>query len=196
MLNTFEGSYITAISKCVDFMSKATNASICSVCDPTASKYFAGHSNFMLNSGFSVQVRDNCGDITHINNQTIFPYLKSANDLLRCSESGQLITSITDYKQATCTLSAQELIQCIPEHKDGPIAPTNHSVRALMNPQTRKTQQTKPKPAVAKPAVIPITAVEQQNCYVFASRILNGGLGKVDPCSMGDPDFVRGVYMN
>lgn len=37
---------------------------------------------------------------------------------------------------------------------------------------------------------------DQLNCFNFAYRIMNNGIGLVEPCSMGDPDYVRGIYMN
>ena len=144
--------------------------------------------------------------------QIINRYIDAVDRMVRC-DGGQIVTSRPLYSRANCQVSSDDVAKCRntsaavasisadtlpvnPKDKKKPTAEKSVKVevRRLQAavPATTATATTD-KPYMSITA--PVDVVEE-NCYDFASKILNFSVYRINTCTIGDPDFIRGIYMN
>ena len=203
------------MSQCVTTMSQYTNATICSACDPVNSV------NLNLNSKLEKayistldvdNIKAACGDAAFLNASVVYPYLKTYNQLVNCDLNGQIVDDMHKYRRDACGMTMKDITDCRGNDPVSNVALTKLNYRRRMEGD-RKLQVVTPgtdqattgattgptanETGAAPPKTAnPVLTVQQENCYNFANFVFRGSIAKVDSCSMGDPDYVRGIYIN
>jgi hypothetical protein len=142
--------------------------------------------------------------------QILNRYLDAVDRMVRC-DGGQIVTSRPLYSRANCQVSSDDVAKCrgtsaavasisadtlVVNPKDKK-KPTDQSSRTA-KVEVRRLQAVVPATTADKPYMsitAPVDVVEE-NCYDFAAKILNFSVYRINTCTIGDPDFIRGIYMN
>ena len=179
-----------------------TLAGLCATCDPIGSTHFAGNNEFYVSPSIIKEVKANCADVAQLNANFVFPYLKALNNLARCDVNARVVIKRHSYLQDSCQMNLAEIQKCRGTTpvvmlqsnvaKSQRILAAKRRMQALVKPVAPATAPVTPAPA----ATTYVSTEEDKNCFGFAMRIITNGVGKAEPCTQGDPDFVRGIYMN
>ena len=201
--------YEETIGKCVLYLSDFTTAAICSTCDPFGStKFDLVNQVLVLNNYVIHGLSNNCLDSVVFNQEIIFPYIKALGNFVRCSYDGKFVPSRPEYFMNKCGLSDSEIQNCqksklvpFPKKKlarrlqiDSGYDHSETALRVAMNPYDEIPQKQVPRDLNE----IPKKHEKEPyiECKEFSRILLNNSIGKIEPCSMGDVDFIRGVYIN
>jgi hypothetical protein len=130
--------------------------------------------------------------------------------MVRC-DGGQIVTSRPLYSRANCQVSSDDVAKCRgtsaavasisadtlvvnPKDKKKPTDQSSKTAKV----EVRRLQAVVPATTADKPYMsitAPVDVVEE-NCYDFAAKIFNFSVYRINTCTIGDPDFIRGIYMN
>jgi hypothetical protein len=142
--------------------------------------------------------------------QILNRYLDAVDRMVRC-DGGQIVTSRPLYSRANCQVSSDDVAKCRgtsaavasisadtlvvnPKDKKKPTDQSSKTAKV----EVRRLQAVVPATTADKPYMsitAPVDVVEE-NCYDFAAKIFNFSVYRINTCTIGDPDFIRGIYMN